>query len=296
MKKILIWSLVAILLGISLWQVQGKIFPWQETYFRTAKSQDFLLENGKDLKKIVFGFENFAADLLWLQTLQYVGGNALSVSFPALAKYLNVITDIDPNFAYAYHFGGLLLPFEKKYQDAVTLLEKGARNLPQEWQFSYDLGFIRFYYLDDSEGAIAAYERCSENLNCPPGAARMAATLRAKSGKVESAFQNLLEQLDYAKAEEIPFLLKKTEEIGKLLVLQEITQVLPPRESIAELMGKKVPEEPKILALIALLEKLLGEKLVDGNGRILPELTKNPFAENPYIWEREEKIIRPQSW
>ncbi|MCP4522773.1 MAG: hypothetical protein GY828_00985 [Candidatus Gracilibacteria bacterium] len=89
-----------------------------------------------------FGFSNLRADLYWLQTIQYIGGNAVSSDYK---KYLYTITDIttelNPFFEHPYTITQLLLPSEnknyenlsaeesQKYTDqAETIGLKGIRN------------------------------------------------------------------------------------------------------------------------------------------------------------------------
>ncbi|MCP4523213.1 MAG: hypothetical protein GY828_03260, partial [Candidatus Gracilibacteria bacterium] len=93
-----------------------------------------------------FGFENLRADLYWLQTIQYIGGNAVSSEYK---KFLYTITDIttelNPYFDHPYTITQLLLPSEnknyenlspelsQKYTDqAETIGLKGIKNFCKE--------------------------------------------------------------------------------------------------------------------------------------------------------------------
>lgn len=62
-------------------------------------------------EKTSFGFANLRADLYWLQTIQYIGWNAVSSEYK---KYLYAITDLvthlNPHFERPYIIAQLLLP------------------------------------------------------------------------------------------------------------------------------------------------------------------------------------------
>lgn len=66
-----------------------------------------------------FGFANLRADLYWLQTIQYIWGNAVSSEYK---KYLFAITDLvthlNPHFERPYTIAQLLLPdYNPRYED-----------------------------------------------------------------------------------------------------------------------------------------------------------------------------------
>lgn len=61
--------------------------------------------------KTTFGFSNVIADKYWLQTIQYIGGNAISSEYKKfLFVILDLVTTLNPYFEHPYIIGMLLLP------------------------------------------------------------------------------------------------------------------------------------------------------------------------------------------
>ncbi|MBI5415098.1 hypothetical protein HZA38_06335 [Candidatus Peregrinibacteria bacterium] len=299
--KIFRTLVLVVFIGISflgIWEGQMSLFPFHENRFFSDKAPITAFNSGKELKYFALGFDNFLADLFWLRTLQYVGGNARLREFPALEGFSQTITDLDPKFAYVYHFAGLMLPSVQKYPEAEEILLKGEKNVPNDWQISFDLGFLSFYYLEDYDKAIAAYERCLTKSGCLRGAKTLIPTLEARKGKVEIAFWNIIEQYQNAELdEEKNYLLDKIEEVGKLFLLQKITVYIPLESKVSELIGKKIPKDEEITKLIDILEnQVIHKDLVSDRGIILEELTKNVFVTNPFLWDAEKKEVRPEKW
>jgi hypothetical protein len=66
------------------------------------------LWSGEHVKRLVPGFENLAADLYWLRTVQYFGGQRLFVSdkrFELLRPLIDITTTLDPRLEIAYRYG-----------------------------------------------------------------------------------------------------------------------------------------------------------------------------------------------
>ncbi len=76
-------------------------------------------------KPTSFWFANLKADLLWLQTVQYIWWNAISSEYK---KYLYAITDIitelNPFFEHPYIIAQLLLPGENQIYESLTRQDK----------------------------------------------------------------------------------------------------------------------------------------------------------------------------
>ncbi|MDP2091249.1 MAG: hypothetical protein Q8K30_06665 [Candidatus Gracilibacteria bacterium] len=71
------------------------------------------------------GFRNLKADIYWLETIQYIGGNAIGSEYKKyLYVILDLITELNPYFEHPYIIGQLLLPsYNERYE-----------NLPKEEQ------------------------------------------------------------------------------------------------------------------------------------------------------------------
>lgn len=93
-------------------------------------------------KKTSFWFSNLRADLYWLQTIQYIGGNAVSSEYKKyLFSIIHLVTELNPYFEKPYVIAQLLLPdYNPQYEDineeqqeayiqqAIEISEKWIKN------------------------------------------------------------------------------------------------------------------------------------------------------------------------
>jgi hypothetical protein len=135
-----------------------------------------------------------AADVYWLRTVQYFGGQRRSEekkNFALLEPLIDITTTLDPRLEIAYRYGAVFLcenPPEGagRCEDGLAVLEKGASvvpPLPEDWRLLQQKAFFAFLFLNDSERAAAELRRAAAR----PGAAfwldMFAADLLAKGGK-----------------------------------------------------------------------------------------------------------------
>ena len=66
-----------------------------------------------------FWFKNLRADIYWLETIQYIWGNAIGSEYKKyLYVILDLITELNPYFEHPYSIGQLLLPsYNQRYED-----------------------------------------------------------------------------------------------------------------------------------------------------------------------------------
>ena len=85
--------------------------------------------------------------------MQYYGDTRLSEddkkNYDRLYPLLDITTSLDPHFNIAYRFGSILLsegyPNGPGQTDqAITLLQKGIREMPGKWQYYHDAGFVEY--------------------------------------------------------------------------------------------------------------------------------------------------------
>lgn len=153
------------------------------------------LPEARLLKPMLLGFHGVAADLLWIQIVQYVGTHfETDMKFPQLAKALDLATSLDPHFLEPYRFGALyLLYLLRQPEAAVALLERGAAANPERWELPHDLG--RYYYLEarDDSQALRWWERAARLPGRPDYLPRFVARLYARAGRAETALELWLE-------------------------------------------------------------------------------------------------------
>src|SRR3989337_1677296 len=157
----------------------------------TAGDGWLFLPEARYLKPMLLGFHGAAADLLWIQIVQYVGTHVeTDMKFPQLAKALDLATSLDPPFLEPYRFGGLYVLYLARQPEAgVSLLEKGAAANPDRWELPHDLG--RYYYLEarDYPQALQWWERAAKLRGRPDYLPRFVARLYAKTGHEETALE-----------------------------------------------------------------------------------------------------------
>ena len=172
-----------------------------------AQEEVLYLWSGEQVKRLSPGFESLAADLYWLRTVQYFGGERLysrEKRFELLQPLVDIATTLDPRLEIAYRYGAIFLsePLPVgagRPREGVELLEKGVRSLPHAWRLRQDLGFFLHLFLGETERAAAVLNEAAE----VPGAAfwlrMMAADLVTKGGSRADArrmWQQMYEQAE----------------------------------------------------------------------------------------------------
>jgi tetratricopeptide (TPR) repeat protein len=140
----------------------------------TASDDTLYLESGETIKKMSLGLYGLAADVYWIRTVQYFGrkivdsGRPISadtkdIEMPLLAPLLNIVTTLDPHHQPAYRFGAIFLP-ERDMPAAISLLEKGIRENPDDWRLYQDLGYIYWQAGNAASGEerIRNYEKAAD--------------------------------------------------------------------------------------------------------------------------------------
>lgn len=128
------------------------------------------------------GHDAMAADILWLQLIQYYGA-AVQTKQPAeqLYTYFDTLTTLAPHFEDAYVFSAYLMPEHPK--QVLKLLEKGAKNNPESASILFQAGFVAYLELNDHERAAKYFQASSERPNAPSSASKISAMLYSKVDK-----------------------------------------------------------------------------------------------------------------
>ena len=165
------------------------------------------LWSGRHVRRLVPGFESLAADVYWLRTVQYYGGQRLFAHgkrFELLLPLIEITTTLDPRLVIAYKYGATFLcepPPEGagRCDQGIKVLEKGVAAMPDDWRLRQDLGFFHFIFLNDPQRAAEVLMEASRL----PGAAfwlkNLSAMVLAKGGHRESSraiWRQIYEQSD----------------------------------------------------------------------------------------------------
>jgi len=184
-------SLIAIAL------LASSIFPLQKMIDTKWRGEEELVEElmyfptGNLLKKIVLGYDELAADLVWLRMIQYYGHHRQTDKrFDYLGHILDVLTDLDPHFIHGYTFGALLLTDDGRNPSrGLSILQKGAVHNPLDWRLPFMSGFINYVFLRDYERAADHFVTASSLPDAPAFSKRFAAFVYDRKGDVDVSLE-----------------------------------------------------------------------------------------------------------
>ncbi len=150
------------------------------------------LPSGNMLKIVSLGFDQVAADIIYIQMIDYFGTHLMTDrSYVWLYHMADLITTLDPYFRFPYIFAGLVLNLEGgQFDNARKLLLKGQRVFPRDWYFSFAIGLNYFFGSADLETA-ARYLENAQKLGGPRYLADFAEKLRTKGKNRETTLEFL---------------------------------------------------------------------------------------------------------
>lgn len=122
------------------------------------------LPKGEYLKPALLGYHHLGADMLWLRLVQVIGEKRNSADeYEWMYHALDVLTTLDPQYAYAYYAGGVILGDLANRPDLSNrLLEKGVNANPTVWNIPFLLGYNYYFLLGDpTKGAEYIMEAAS---------------------------------------------------------------------------------------------------------------------------------------
>ncbi len=142
------------------------------------------------LKKASMGLDNFIADILWIQTIQYYGGGNPQGKYRKLPELLTTVTDLDPNFTYPYSFGLLIMPGEGYVKETIALGEKGMKNprLKKSWEIPYYLGLTEHFNLKNYKKAGEYLKIAADRPGSPEITKLMSGIYFAKANERTTAY------------------------------------------------------------------------------------------------------------
>jgi tetratricopeptide (TPR) repeat protein len=184
----LLLGIGGILLLASVGWLQGELDLRQD---QTVVQIDGLaqLPKGEYLKPALLGYHHLGADILWLRLVQVIGKKRNSADeYEWMYHALDVITTLDPQYAYAYYAGGVILGDLANRPDLSNrLLEKGVKANPEVWNIPFLLGYNYYFLLGDPvKGAeyIMQAARLPDGPSYLPG---LATRMAAEAGSPDAA-------------------------------------------------------------------------------------------------------------
>src|SRR5688572_4551526 len=148
------------------------------------------------MRRLAVGYNAIWADIYWIRAVQYFGATSLSKdenkNFDELYPLLDITTSLDPHFNIAYRFGAMLLsegyPHGPGNTDqAITLLQKGIREMPDKWQYYHDAGFVYYWWRRDPQAAAGWFMKASKAPDAPNWLQPLAASVLAEHGERDAS-------------------------------------------------------------------------------------------------------------
>ncbi|MCI0452117.1 MAG: hypothetical protein L0Z51_06950 [Candidatus Latescibacteria bacterium] len=183
-RGILVGAALTATLVVATWRVQ----PYRERAYLYA---NLYLPSGKFIEQTSLGYRELAADWVWFQAVQYYGGYAKGQHDLAyFAGLIDIVTDLDPYFAYSYIFGSVVLAQDMgDLGRGVDLLKKGMRADPTNWQYPFEAGFLCYVVARDSDRAARYFELAARFPEGGDLARRFAAFVHSKAGHEENSIR-----------------------------------------------------------------------------------------------------------
>jgi tetratricopeptide (TPR) repeat protein len=147
------------------------------------------LPKGEYLKPALLGYHHLGADILWLRLVQVIGKKRNSADeYEWMYHALDVITTLDPQYAYAYYAGGVILGDLANRTDLSNrLLEKGFNANPEVWNIPFLLGYNYYFLLGDPTKGAEYIMQAARLPDCPAYLPGLATRMAAEAGSPGTA-------------------------------------------------------------------------------------------------------------
>ncbi|MGE0645591.1 MAG: tetratricopeptide repeat protein [Nitrospira sp.] len=151
------------------------------------------LPRGEYLKPALLGYHHLGADVLWLRLLQVLGKKKNTADeYEWLYHALDVVTTLDPQYAYAYYVGGVVLNnYANRVDLSNRLLEKGHRENPGEWDLPFLLGHNHYFVLGDAQRGADYIGKAARTSGAPDFLPGLATRMHTEAGNPEVALEFL---------------------------------------------------------------------------------------------------------
>jgi hypothetical protein len=167
----------------------------RDRWYHTDKPEEQILyvRSVETMRRMSLSYDALVADVYWIRALQHYGSERLAQDRPAavgqkfalLYPLLDLATSLDPRFNIAYRFGALFLSEPPpggpgRSDQAIMLLQKGIKEMPERWEYYQDAGFVYYFGYKDYKKAAEWFRRGSEIKGAPWFLKSLAANTLAK--------------------------------------------------------------------------------------------------------------------
>ena len=151
------------------------------------------LPSAEDLKPSMLGYQHLGADILWLRMLQVLGKKRNTADdYEWIYHAIDVVTTLDPQYAYPYYVGGVVLTnLANRVDLSNRLLEKGHRENPDQWNLPFVLGYNHYFLLGDAATGAEYIGRAGRTSGAPDFLPGLATRMYAEAGNPDVALQFL---------------------------------------------------------------------------------------------------------
>jgi tetratricopeptide (TPR) repeat protein len=189
------------------------------------------LPKGEYLKPALLGYHHLGADILWLRLIQVIGKKRNSADeYEWMYHALDVITTLDPQYAYAYYAGGVILGDLADRTDLSNrLLEKGVEANPEVWNIPFLLGYNYYFLLGDPVKGAEYIMQAAHLPDGPSYLSGLATRMAAEAGSPDTALAfleaRLLETQDSEMREVLAYRMKEVIIERDLRILERAVEV-----------------------------------------------------------------------
>jgi hypothetical protein len=146
--------------------------------------------SGSTMKRLAPGFEGIVADVYWLRTIQYYGGQRVFSTerrFDLVAPLVDITVTLDPRMEVAYRLGALFLSEQPpsgagRPLEGEKVLLRGVAANPSSWQLAQDLAYFQAEFLKEWPRAADTLGRARSIPGAPVWFSALAATFLQKGG------------------------------------------------------------------------------------------------------------------
>jgi len=194
-----LWLVVVLLLPLYAYLHTGS---WtQRAELRQSPTTSFLVPS-QFSRILACGYKGLLADFQFLRVLTFYGDRSANQQplttedWDYFRDSIDVLTDLDPYFYDPYVLTEGLLTWDAgRFEDANTLLAKGARYRSNDWRLPYFIGFNHFFFLKDYAAGSEHIMAASRLPGSPSYLPTLAARLAYYGGKSQTAVLFLKQML-----------------------------------------------------------------------------------------------------
>jgi len=152
-----------------------------------------VLPRARSLLALFGSHRQLLADVYWLQATYRTGIAGTASEYRDIYYYAQLITDIDPDFQYAYYFGTVVPPYNHGHEtwvntkESTAMAEKGLAKFPDDLRLRLLHAYNLSYFERDYPRAAGELIRASKLPNAPAFIGALATRMYATSDSFEAA-------------------------------------------------------------------------------------------------------------